>query len=63
MKPSGGQVWAASGVANVSAIQGPSGAPPPPHIFNEMKIFETEDIKVCEVEVWESETSSAVVSL
>ena len=32
-------------------------------IFNEMKIFETEDIKVCEVEVWESETSSAVVTL
>ena len=30
---------------------------------NEMKIFETDDIKVCEVEVWESETSSAVVSL
>ena len=32
-------------------------------IFNEMKIFETDDIKVFEVEVWESETSSAVVSL
>ena len=33
------------------------------YIFNEMKIFETDDIKVCEVEVWESDTSSAVVSL
>ena len=33
------------------------------YIFNEMKIFETDDIKVYEVEVWESDTSSAVVSL
>ena len=33
------------------------------YIFNEMKIFETDDIKVYEVEVWESETSSATVSL
>lgn len=32
-------------------------------IFGEMKIFETDDIKVHEVEVWESDTSQAVVSL
>jgi 6-pyruvoyltetrahydropterin/6-carboxytetrahydropterin synthase len=33
------------------------------YIFNEMKIFETDDIKVHEVEIWESDTSSAKVSL
>lgn len=32
-------------------------------IFNEIKKSETETAKVCEVEVWESETSSATVSI
>lgn len=31
-------------------------------IFQQMKEFETETAKVCEVEVWESETSSALIS-
>ena len=32
-------------------------------IFEELKKAETETAKVCEVEVWESENSSATVSL
>ncbi|MCL2485510.1 MAG: 6-carboxytetrahydropterin synthase QueD [Endomicrobia bacterium] len=31
-------------------------------IFNELKKFETATAKVCEVEVWESDTSSAKIS-
>jgi len=32
------------------------------YIFSELKKFETPTAKVCEVEVWESETSSAAVT-
>jgi 6-pyruvoyltetrahydropterin/6-carboxytetrahydropterin synthase len=32
-------------------------------IYKQLKKIETETAKVCEVEVWESETSSAVVSI
>ena len=32
------------------------------HIFNRMKQMETDDIKICAVKVWESETSCAEVS-
>ena len=32
------------------------------YIFNELKKTETDTAKVCEVEVWESETSSATVT-
>lgn len=32
------------------------------YIFKELKKVETETAKVCEIEVWESETSSATVS-
>lgn len=33
------------------------------YIFNELKKAETGTAKICEVEVWESDTSSATVSL
>lgn len=33
------------------------------NIFTQMKILETENIKICGVEVWESATSSARVTL
>jgi len=32
-------------------------------IFEKMKVAETETAKICEVEVWESRTSSAIISL
>jgi 6-pyruvoyltetrahydropterin/6-carboxytetrahydropterin synthase len=32
------------------------------YIYNELKKFQTENARVCEVEVWESATSSAVAS-
>ena len=32
-------------------------------IFEKMKVAETENAKICEVEVWESRTSSATISL